>query len=178
MNALNDLLETNGYLVIDGAMGTELFAAGLTSGDSPELWNVENPEAVQAVHRAYVAAGSDIILTNTFGGTRFRMKLHKLQDRVDEINQAATANARLAADEVERTVLVAGSMGPTGELLFPLGELTAQEAQEGFAEQAAALTAGGADLLWLETLSSLEEMEAGVKGAQSVSDLPIVVTMS
>ena len=77
MNALNDLLETNGYLVIDGAMGTELFAAGLTSGDSPELWNVENPEAVQAVHRAYVAAGSDIILTNTFGGTRFRMKLHK-----------------------------------------------------------------------------------------------------
>ena len=178
MNALNDLLETNGYLVIDGAMGTELFAAGLTSGDSPELWNVENPEAVQAVHRAYVAAGSDIILTNTFGGTRFRMKLHKLQDRVDEINQAATANARLAADEVERTVLVAGSMGPTGELLFPLGELSAQEAQEGFAEQAAALTAGGADLLWLETLSSLEEMEAGVKGAQSVSDLPIVVTMS
>ncbi len=178
MNALNDLLETNGYLVIDGAMGTELFAAGLTSGDSPELWNVENPEAVQAVHRAYVAAGSDIILTNTFGGTRFRMKLHKLQDRVDEINQAATANARLAADEVERTVLVAGSMGPTGELLFPLGELTAQEAQKGFAEQAAALTAGGADLLWLETLSSLEEMEAGVKGAQSVSDLPIVVTMS
>ena len=178
MNALNDLLETNGYLVIDGAMGTELFAAGLTSGDSPELWNVENPEAVQAVHRAYVAAGSDIILTNTFGGTRFRMKLHKLQDRVDEINQAATANARLAADEVERTVLVAGSMGPTGELLFPLGELTAREAQEGFAEQAAALTAGGADLLWLETLSSLEEMEAGVKGAQSVSDLPIVVTMS
>ncbi|HIG24479.1 MAG TPA: betaine--homocysteine S-methyltransferase [Acidimicrobiia bacterium] len=178
MNVLNDLLEINGYLVIDGAMGTELFAAGLTSGDSPELWNVENPEAVQAVHRAYVAAGSDIILTNTFGGTRFRMKLHKLQDRVDEINQAATANARLAADEVERTVLVAGSMGPTGELLFPLGELTAQEAQEGFAEQAAALTAGGADLLWLETLSSLEEMEAGVKGAQSVSDLPIVVTMS
>ncbi len=178
MNALNDLLETNGYLVLDGAMGTELFAAGLTSGDSPELWNIENPEAVQAVHRAYVAAGSDIILTNTFGGTRFRMKLHKLEDRVDEINRAAAANARLAADETDRTVLVAGSMGPTGELLFPLGELTAQEAQEGFAEQAKALTAGGADLLWLETLSSLEEMEAGVKGAQSVSDLPIVVTMS
>ena len=178
MNALKELVEAKGHVVLDGAMGTQLFAAGLTSGDPPERWNVEFPERIETIHRDYVAAGSDVVLTNSFGGTRYRLQLHGLQDRVEELSAAAAANARVAADEVDRTVLVAGSMGPTGELIDPLGDLSAEDAAAAFAEQARGLTAGGADLLWLETLSDLAEVEAAVRGAQSASDLPIVVTMS
>jgi methionine synthase I (cobalamin-dependent) len=111
-------------LLLDGAMGTELFARGLVSGGSPEEWNVTHPERVQDVHQAYVEAGSDIILTNSFGGTRYRLKLHNLQDRVVELNRAAAQNARAAADAADHPVLVAGSMGPTGELLIPMGSMT------------------------------------------------------
>ena len=93
-------------------MGTQLFAAGLTSGDAPERWNVEHPDRITAIHRAYYAAGSDIVLTNSFGGTRYRLKLHDLQDRVAELSAAAARNARLAADEFDRDLLVAGSIGP------------------------------------------------------------------
>ena len=178
MNPLKQLVEAKGYVVLDGAMGTQLFAAGLTSGDPPERWNVEFPVRIQTIHRDYVAAGSDVVLTNSFGGTGYRLKLHGLQDRVEELSAAAAANARVAADEVDRTVLVAGSMGPTGELIDPLGDLSAEDAATAFAEQARGLAAGGADLLWLETLSDLAEVEAAVRGARSASDLPIVVTMS
>jgi len=178
MNALAELLAEKGYLVLDGAMGTQLFDAGMVAGDAPESWNFSNPDGITAIHRSYVAAGSDIILTNSFGGTSFRLKLHGLDDRVREVNAAAARNARVAADEADRRVLVAGSMGPTGELVVPLGRLTPQEVEDGFAAQAEGLAEGGADILWLETLSALNVLEAGVRGARKASDLPIVATMS
>ncbi len=178
MPDFRDLLAANGYLVLDGAMGTQLFAAGLVAGNPPELWNVDHPDRIQAIHRGYVMAGSDVVLTNSFGGNRHRLKLHSLENRSHELNAAAAAAARSVADQAGRPVVVAGSMGPTGELMEPLGELTEEEATEAFAEQAAGLTHGGADVLWLETMSALSEVEAGVRGALSASDLPIVATLS
>ncbi len=179
MNKLLELLQSESVLLLDGAMGTELFARGLVSGGSPEAWNVEAPERVQDVHKAYVDAGSNIILTNSFGGTRYRLKLHDLQDSVVELNRAAAQNARVAADAVERTVLVAGSMGPTGELLVPMGSMTYDECRAAFAEQARGLVEGGVDILWVETMSDLNEVKAAVEGARSASaDIPICATMS
>ena len=178
MADFGDLLAANGYLVLDGAMGTQLFTAGLAAGDPPEIWNVDHPDRIQAIHRGYVVAGSDVVLTNSFGGNRHRLKLHALESRSHELNAAAAAAARSVADQANRPVVVAGSMGPTGELIEPLGELTDKEATEAFAEQAAGLTDGGADVLWLETMSALSEVEAGVQGARSASDLPIVATLS
>lgn len=178
MTILHELLEERDVLLIDGAMGTELFARGLESGGAPELWNVEHPDRVAAVHADYVAAGSDIILTNSFGGTGFRLKLHQLDDRVVELNEAAARVARTAADAADRTVIVAGSMGPTGELLEPMGSMTLATCAAAFAEQAKGLDAGGADVLWIETMSHLDEIAGAVEGARSVSDLPICVTLS
>ena len=175
---LSELLQDRPHLLVDGAMGTELFARGLTAGDPPEEWNVDIPDRVVDVHLGYIKAGSDIILTNSFGGTAFRLKLHKLDDRVFELNKAAAEVARQAADSSDRTVLVAGSMGPSGELLEPLGAMTPETAADAFADQAEGLTAGGADLLWIETMSSLEEVEAAVAGARRTSDLPIAATLS
>jgi 5-methyltetrahydrofolate--homocysteine methyltransferase len=178
MNKLQKLLEQESYLLLDGAMGTMLFAAGLESGDPPEMWNVLHPELITAVHRQYIEAGSRVVLTNTFGGTRFRLKLHNLQDRVGELNKAAAEIARYAADEAPHPVIVAGSMGPTGELLNPMGNMSFDAAKTAFAEQAAALADGGVDVLWIETMSDLNEARAAVEGARSASDLPITVTMS
>ena len=144
MSKLTDYLQQEGVLVLDGAMGTQLFARGLVSGGSPEEWNVTHPERVQDVHRAYVEAGSQIILTNSFGGTCYRLKLHNLQDRVVELNRAAAQNARAAADAADHRVLVGGSMGPTGELLVPMGTMTYEECQAAFAEQAQGLIEGPA----------------------------------
>ena len=175
---LSELLQDRPHLLVDGAMGTELFARGLTAGDPPEEWNVDIPDRVVDVHLGYIKAGSDIILTNSFGGTAFRLKLHKLDDRVFELNKAAAEVARQAADSSDRAVLVAGSMGPSGELLEPLGAMTPETAADAFADQAEGLTAGGADLLWIETMSSLEEVEAAVAGARRTSDLPIAATLS
>ncbi|GJM37587.1 MAG: homocysteine S-methyltransferase [Acidimicrobiales bacterium] len=175
---LDRLIAERGHLVVDGATGTELFARGLPAGDAPERMNIDMADAVQDMHRAYVDAGSDIILTNSFGGTRHRLALHKLDDRVVELNAAAARNARAVADASDRGVLVAGSMGPTGELIVPLGDLEPSVAADSFAEQAQGLTEGGADLLWIETMSSLEEVEAAIEGARRASDLPITVTLS
>ena len=178
MTILHDLLAERGVLLGDGAMGTELFTRGLESGGAPELWNVEHPERVTAVHADYIAAGSDIVLTNSFGGTGFRLKLHDLQDRVVELNKAAAAVARSAADAADRRVVVAGSMGPSGELLEPMGSMTPETCSAAFADQAEGLTAGGADVLWIETMSHLDEVSAAIEGARSVSDLPICATLS
>ena len=178
MTGLTELLNATGFLVADGAMGTELFTSGLVAGDPPEIWNVDHPDRIRTIHQSYVEAGSDVVLTNSFGGNRHRLELHSLDGRVHELNAAAATIGREVADAASHPVLVAGSMGPTGELIEPLGELTAREAQKAFAEQAAGLTAGGADVLWLETMSALTEVEAGVLGARSASDLPIVVTLS
>jgi 5-methyltetrahydrofolate--homocysteine methyltransferase len=178
MNPLQDLLEQRGALLIDGAMGTELFARGLTAGDPPEMWNIDMPDHIVDVHRGYIDAGSDIILTNSFGGSSFRLKLHNLQDRVHELNMAAARVGRRAADSADRTVLVAGSMGPSGELMEPMGELTPESCAAAFAEQARGLADGGADLLWIETMSSLDEVKAVIDGARRTTDLPIAATLS
>ncbi len=178
MTRLDELLATTEYAVLDGAMGTMLFAAGLVSGNAPEEWNVLHPERIRAVHRAYIAAGSRIILTNSFGGTRYRLKLHNLEERVLELNRAAARNARAEADAAAGTVLVAGSVGPTGELLAPLGNMAFDEAKAAFAEQARGLAAGSVDLFWVETMSDLEEVRAAVEGIRAVSDLPVCASMS
>lgn len=174
---LTSLLAERLWLLADGAMGSNLFERGLQSGDAPELWNSDHPERVAQLHRAFVEAGADIILTNSFGGTRHRLKLHKAEDRVAELNEKAARIARSVADCAGRVVLVAGSMGPTGEILEPLGPLSLNAAREAFAEQALALAQGGADLIWIETLSSVEETEAAVAGARAAG-LPIVATLS
>ena len=180
--SIGALLEAKGYVVADGAMGTQLFAVGLSAGDPPEAWSVHHAEEVRAIHRAYLRAGADLVVTNSFGGTSFRLALHSLQHEVVGLNEAAARNARIEADaETERTgraVLVAGSMGPTGELLQPMGNMSAAACEAAFAEQAAGLAAGGADLLWIETMSDLDEVEAAVRGARSACDLPVAATMS
>ncbi|HEY80040.1 MAG TPA: betaine--homocysteine S-methyltransferase [Caldilineae bacterium] len=168
-------IESNRFVLGDGAMGTMLQQMGLTTGGAPELWNVERPDIIKQIYQSYVDAGSQIIETNTFGGTRYRLKLHNLQDRVRELNYAGAALAREAAGD---DVFVAGSMGPTGELMQPMGELTYEDAVDAFAEQAAALAEGGVDLFLIETMSDLNEVKAAVEGCQRVSDLPIATTMT
>jgi methionine synthase I (cobalamin-dependent) len=171
------LLAQRPWLLADGATGSNLFERGLQSGDAPELWNVEHPERIAQLHRAFVEAGADILLTNSFGGTRHRLKLHKAEHRVAELNAAAARIARSEADRAGRQVLVGGSMGPTGEILAPLGPLSLSDAAEAFAEQAVALAHGGADILWVETMSSIEETEAAIAGARSTG-LPVIATLS
>ncbi len=171
------LCATRNWLLADGATGTNLFHAGLETGYPPEFWNTEFPERIKALHVSFIEAGSDIILTNSFGGTSFRLKLHQSENRVTELNLAAANLARQAADVADKPVLVAGSMGPTGDLFEPLGALTAGAAEQAFAEQALALAEGGADMLWVETMSSLEEVDAAVKGARQ-TNLPVVATMT
>lgn len=174
---LTPLLAQRAWLLADGAVGSNLFARGLTSGDAPELWNIEHPERVAQLHRAFVGAGADILLTNSFGGTRHRLKLHRAEGRVGELNEAAARLAHAEAVCADRVILVGGSMGPTGEILEPLGPLSAEAARESFAEQAGALARGGADILWIETMSSVEETEAAIEGAARTA-LPIVTTLS
>lgn len=172
-----DLLNSRDWLLADGATGTNLFAMGLQSGDAPELWNEDHPDRVRALHRNFIEAGSDIVLTNSFGGNAYRLKLHEAQGRVHELNSKAAQLARLEADAVEQPVIVAGSMGPTGEIFEPVGTLTHEQGAKAFAEQAKALEAGGADVLWIETISSEEEFKAALEGARSTG-LPVVATMS
>ncbi len=174
---LSRLLARKPYLVADGAMGTSLFALGLETGGSPELWNLERPDRVASVHQGFIDAGADIVLSNSFGGSRYRLKLHDAQDRVAEINRAAARIARAVADGAGRDVVVAGDMGPTGELFAPLGPLSVEEGAAAFAEQARALADGGADVIWIETMSSRDEVLAAVAGAAETG-LPIVCTMT
>nr|MBN1229241.1 betaine--homocysteine S-methyltransferase [Anaerolineae bacterium] len=174
-----DLISSGKPVIADGAMGTILFELGLTQGDSPELWNVEHPDRIRNVHRAYIEAGAQIILTNTFGCNRYRLKLHKLSDRAIEFNQAAASLARTEADEAPQPVIVAGDMGPTGSLLKPYGDMEFDDAVSAFAEQAGALAEGGVDILWIETMSDLEEVRAAVEGARRAApQLPLVTTMT
>src|SRR5262245_4517886 len=175
------LLDSRPFLMADGATGTNLFAAGLMTGDAPELWNFEHPERIEALHQSFVDAGAALFLTTSFGGTRYRLKLHNAQDRVREINREAARIARRVADramkERGRQIIVAGSMGPTGELYEPLGPLSIDDGADAFAEQARALADGGVDVLWIETMSSKEEVTAAVKGA-AVTGLPFITTCS
>lgn len=177
-NKFLDLLATGGPIVADGGMGTMLIAAGLQPGDSPELWNVlpERAATVQSIQSAYAAAGSQIILTNSFGGNPARLRRNALDGRVYELNRAAAELARAAAGD---TVVVGGSIGPTGELLEPLGTLSFAAATAGFAEQARGLADGGVDVLWIETMADLAEVRAAIEAARQVAPhLPIVATMT
>lgn len=176
---LQALLDTGKPVIADGAMGTMLFAQGLEQGHCPELWNIDEPEKVRSVHRGYIEAGSQIVLTNTFGGTRVRLDMHGIADRAAELNEAAARNARAEADAAAHGVVVAGSMGPTGQLLQPYGLLSFDEAAAAFEEQARALIAGGSDVLWIETMSDLEEVRAAVEGCRRAApDFPLVTTMT
>jgi 5-methyltetrahydrofolate--homocysteine methyltransferase len=160
-------------------MGTMLFASGLGSGGAPELWNVEQPEKVAAVHRAYIDAGSRLILTNTFGGTRLRLALHGQEGRVAELNRAAVKILRQVVEESGLEVLVGGDIGPSGGVLLPYGTMTYEEAVEAFAEQAAILVEEGVDLICIETMADLEEVRAAVEGVRKASaGIPIITTMT
>ncbi len=143
-----------------------LFSSGLEHGGAPELWNVEHPERVAAVHQAYLDAGSRILLTNTFGGSRYRLVLHKMEDRVAEFNRAAVKILRGVVDASGKNALVAGDIGPSGGLIQPLGDLTYEEVVQSFAEQAAALVESGVDVIWIETMAALEEVQAAVEAVR------------
>ena len=157
-----ELLSEKGCLLADGATGTNLFAMGLESGEAPEAWLNEHPDRIQALHQSFVDAGSDLFLTNTFGGTKHRLKLHDLDGQVTELNRKAARLARDVADKAGRPVLVAGSVGPTGEILAPLGSLEKADAVESFKEQMEGLVEGGVDLIWIETISAPDELEAAI----------------
>jgi 5-methyltetrahydrofolate--homocysteine methyltransferase len=174
---LLDLIGHARTLLFDGAMGTMLQEAGLDDGGAPELWNVERPDDILAIHRGYLDAGARVVTTNTFGGTRPRLDMHGLGDRVEELSRAGAEVARRAAQPYG--ALVAGDLGPTGELLEPLGDLTGEQAEELFAEQLRGLVAGGIDLVLIETMSDLAEAEAAVRAARRVApELPVVATLS
>jgi len=179
MNKLETLLNSSQIVMADGAMGTMLFEAGLTFGDPPEMWNILHPEKVRKIHRGYIDAGSKLILTNTFGGNRFRLGMHNLQARAHELNRAAALNLRAEVEDAGTGALVVGDIGPSGEIMAPLGTLEYADAVAGFAEQAAGLVAGGVDAIWIETMSALEEIQAAIEGArQAAPDLPIIATMT
>ncbi len=175
MNA--PLLELAGSrtVLLDGAMGTELMARGLLQGASPEAWNVERPDVVREIHAAYFAAGSDVVSTNSFGGNPINLAGHGLGGRAYELNRAA---ARLAREAAPAGRYVAGSIGPTGKFLKPQGQYTEEEFAAAYAEQARGLADGGADILLIETQYDLREALAALRGARSVSPLPVFVTMT
>ncbi|NVO23086.1 betaine--homocysteine S-methyltransferase [Donghicola sp. C2-DW-16] len=176
-DALTKMLSERDWLMADGATGTNLFNMGLSSGDAPELWNADQPENIKKLYSLAVQAGSDLFLTNTFGGNASRLKLHNAQDRVRELNRLGAALGREVADAAGRTVIVAGSVGPTGDIMAPMGSLTHELAVEMFHEQAEGLKEGGADVLWLETISAPEEYKAAAE-AFALAGMPWCGTMS
>lgn len=173
----SDFLNSRDWLLADGATGTNLFNMGLQSGDAPEMWNVEHPEKITRLYKMAVDAGSDLFLTNSFGGTAARLKLHGAEKRVRELSRVAAELGRNVADKTDRRVIVAGSVGPTGEIMAPMGALTHEIAVEMFHEQADGLKEGGADVLWLETISAPEEYRAAAE-AFKLADMPWCGTMS
>ena len=174
---LETLLAQGRPLLADGATGTNLFEMGLTSGDSPELWNVDHSDRIQALHQSFVDAGADIILTNSFGGNPRRLMLHQLEGRTRELNRLAAEIARSATKGAGRPVVVAGSVGPTGDLLAPLGPLTEDEAFAIFVEQIEGLKDGGVDVVWIETMSAPDEISAAARAAGSLG-IPYTITAS
>lgn len=177
MSSIYDALD-KGILISDGAMGTMLQGKGLTDGGAPELWNVENPGAIEEVLEEYAAAGANLITTNTFGGTRGRLQMHGLEDRLFELNKAGAQIARKVADR-HPGCFVMGDVGPSGELMEPMGTMTLDDAKALFSDQIKALVAGGVDAILIETMSDLQEVEAAVKAAKEVApNLPIIVTFS
>ncbi len=176
-NLLQELLSEREYLVADGATGTNLMAMGLPAGQAPDLWNLDEPEKVAQLHESFLEAGADIILTNTFGANRCRLAMEKAEGRTAEINEAGARIAIEAKEAAARPVVVAGSMGPTGEIMEPAGPLTPERAEDIFSEQAEALARGGVDVLWIETVYAFGELQAAVAAAARTG-LPLVSTMT
>lgn len=177
MDRFSQLLSQRDWLMADGATGTNLFNMGLGPGDPPEFWNTDQPGHILKLYGDAVAAGSDLFLTNSFGGNAARLKLHNAQGRVRELNRVAAELGREVADKASRVVIVAGSVGPTGEIFEPMGTLTHAIAVEVFHEQAEGLKAGGADVLWIETMSAFEEYAAASEAA-AMAGMPWCGTMS
>lgn len=175
--SLTQLLDTKEVLLADGATGTNYMERGLGPGEPPELWNVDHPERVRGLHQDFVDAGADIILTNTFGCSSYRLKLHNHQHRVRELAIAAARIARDVADNAGRPVVVAGSVGPLGELFEPMGLLTEADAIAAFTEEIEGLKEGGADVAWIETMFSEEEVRAAAQAAINVG-MPYTATLS
>ena len=165
-------------MLADGAMGTMLYARGVPFDQCFDALNVIQPAVVEGIHRDYVAGGAELIETNTFGANRFKLAAHGLEGHVDEVNRAGAVLARRAADAAPRRVYVAGSMGPTGRALAPLGPLTGSEVRTAYAGQAQALAAGGADVLILETFTDLAELAEALRGARAAIDLPIIAQVT
>ena len=176
-NALSKMLDTRDWVLADGATGTNLFNMGLSSGDAPEMWNDEHPDRIKKLYSMAVEAGSDLFLTNSFGGNAARLKLHDAQKRAHELSRISAEIGREVADTADHDVVVAGSVGPTGEIMAPMGALTHELAVEIFHEQAEGLKEGGADVLWLETISAPEEYKAAAE-AFKLADMPWCGTMS
>ena len=176
-SSLDALLRTHRVLLADGATGTNYFERGLGPGEPPEFWNFDHPERVKALHQGFVDAGADIILTNTFGCNAHRLKLHKAESRAYEIAKRAAELAREVADACDRPIVVAGSVGPTGELFEPLGALNMPDAIASFRAEIEGLAAGGADVAWIETMSSIEEVRAAAQAAIDVG-MPYTATLS
>ena len=174
---LDELLALGRPILADGATGTNYFGMGLGPGEPPEMWNLDHPEKVRELHAAFVAAGADVILTNTFGCNRYRLALHDAADRASEIARRAAELASEVAAAADRPVLVAGSVGPTGELLEPLGTMTEDSATQAFAEQIRGLRDGGAGIAWIETKSAAGEMRAAARAAIECG-VPYAVTGS
>ncbi len=176
-NAFVSMLETHDVILADGATGTNLFNMGLMAGDAPEMWNVDEPAKIAALYSGAVEAGSDLFLTNTFGANASRLKLHGAEKRVRELSRVGAEIGREVADRASRKVVVAGSVGPTGEIMQPVGPLSHALAVEMFHEQADGLKQGGVDVAWLETISAPEEYAAAAE-AFALAGLPWVGTMS
>ena len=180
MTTWAELLAANRPIVADGAMGTMLMTNGLEFGDPPEIWNLEHPEIIRRVQRGYVEAGAQVLLTNTFGGNRLRLELHGREDRVDQLNRTAAVLARVEATAADHPVLVAGDIGPSGQIMAAIGgSLTPEIARDVFAEQARGLAAAGVDVMWVETMSDVSEAVAAIQGAKDAArDVPVIATMS
>ena len=174
---LHELLESQQFVLADGATGTNYFARGLESGEPPEFWNIDKPHEVRAMHDVFIESGADIILTNSFGCNRHRLKLHNMQHRTFELNKLAAELAVASAESARKPVVVAGSVGPTGELFEPLGALTEAEGIDTFVEQIEGLKAGGADVIWIETMSATEELRSAALAAIKVG-MPYTATCS
>ncbi|OYU18528.1 MAG: methionine synthase I [Rhodobacteraceae bacterium PARR1] len=165
-NALSRMLASRDWIMADGATGTNLFNMGLSSGEPPELWNVDEPGNIRKLYSMAVEAGSDLFLTNTFGGNAARLKLHNAQGRVRELNRAGVELGREIADKAGRPVIVAGSVGPTGEIFEPMGTMTHATAVEIFHEQIEGMKEGGVDVVWVETISAPEEYKAAAEACR------------
>ncbi|MCT4553791.1 MAG: betaine--homocysteine S-methyltransferase [Pelagimonas sp.] len=176
-NALTDLLSEKGWLLADGATGTNLFNMGLQSGDAPEFWNQDEPDKIRALYRGAVEAGSDLFLTNSFGANASRLKLHDAGHRAYEFSKLSAELGREVADAAGRKIIVAGSVGPTGEIMGDAGTLSHESAVEMFEETARGLMDGGADVLWVETISAPEEFRAAAEAFGNIN-APWCGTMS